>query len=318
EWLGAYDGKTPLTARYQWATYNKDGYTANNNNNQQPQTTTQGWDWNWNQTTTTTTQGWDWNWNQTTTTTTQAWNPPTTTTQGAQNALGIKDFGTPLNSNATMIADFRKGASSEFFASEGWTNGKPFDCWWYKENTSLSNGMLELSIDRERNANDKNPDWDPNYSGAEYRTQHHYGFGYYEVSMQAMKNSGVNSSFFTYTGPSEDNPWDEVDIEILGKDTTKVQLNYYRNGQGGHEFMYDLGFDSSEGFHTYGFDWQPDHITWYVDGKEAHTMYGDMPKTESRIMMNAWPGRTVDEWLGAYDGKTPLTARYQWVTYTKK
>ena len=82
--------------------------------------------------------------------------------------------------------------------------------------------------------------------------------------------------------------------------------------------MYDLGFDASEAFHTYGFDWQADHITWYVDGKPVHTMYGDMPVTESRIMMNTWPGTGVNEWLNAYDGKTPLTARYQWVTYNKQ
>ncbi len=96
------------------------------------------------------------------------------------------------------------------------------------------------------------------YSGAEYRTNEFYGYGYYETSMQAIKNDGVVSSFFTYTGPSDNNPWDEIDIEVLGKDTTKVQFNYYKDGKGGHEFMYDLGFDASEGYHTYGFDWQPD------------------------------------------------------------
>ena len=136
--------------------------------------------------------------------------------------------------------------------------------------------------------------------------------------MQAIKNDGVVSSFFTYTGPSDNNPWDEIDIEILGKDTTKVQLNYYKDGQGGHEFMYDLGFDASEAYHTYGFDWQPDHITWYVDGKAVHTMYGNMPNTPGKIMMNTWPGLHVDEWLKPFNGHTPLTARYQWVTYNKQ
>ena len=34
--------------------------------------------------------------------------------------------------------------------------------------------------------------------------------------MKAIKNDGVVSSLFTYTGPSEDNPWDEIDVEILG------------------------------------------------------------------------------------------------------
>ena len=217
---------------------------------------------------------------------------------------------------ADMYANFRAGEAGDFFASDGWTNGKPFDCWWYGKNAQIKGDHLELVIAENYNGKG-NPDWQPGYSGGEFRTNDFYHYGYYETSMQAIKNDGVVSSFFTYTGPSDNNPWDEIDIEILGKDTTKVQLNYYKDGVGNHEYMYDLGFDASEGYHTYGFDWQPDHITWYVDGKEAHTMWGSMPATPGKIMMNAWPGRTVDEWLKAYNGNKPLTARYQWVTYKK-
>lgn len=223
----------------------------------------------------------------------------------------IKDYGTAMNQNASVIADFRKGETSVFFASDGWTNGSCFDCGWYKQNTSFDGGVLNLTIDKDHSGK-------YNYSGAEYRTADTYHYGYYETSMQAIKNDGVVSSFFTYTGPSEDNPWDEIDIEVLGKDTTKVQFNYYTNGVGNHEYMYDLGFDASEGFHTYGFDWQPDHITWYVDGKEVYTAYNNIPSTSGRIMMNVWPGTGVDDWLKPFNGNTPLTARYQWVTYNKQ
>ena len=216
-----------------------------------------------------------------------------------------------MNANATMVADFSKGETPLFFASDGWTNGSCFDCGWYKQNTSLDGGVLSLTIDKDHSGK-------YNYSGAEYRTSDTYGYGYYETSMQAIKNNGVVSSFFTYTGPSENNPWDEIDVEVLGKDTTKVQFNYYTDSKGNHEFMYDLGFDASEGFHTYGFDWQPDHITWYVDGKAVHTVTENIPSTKGRIMMNTWPGTGVDEWLNHYDGKTPLTARYQWVTYNNQ
>lgn len=223
----------------------------------------------------------------------------------------IKDYGTAMNQNASVIADFRKGETPVFFASDGWTNGSCFDCGWYKQNTSFDGGILNLTIDKDHSGK-------YNYSGAEYRTADTYHYGYYETSMQAIKNDGVVSSFFTYTGPSEDNPWDEIDIEILGKDTTKVQFNYYTNGVGNHEYMYDLGFDASEGFHTYGFDWQPDHITWYVDGKEVYTAYNNIPSTAGRIMMNVWPGIGVNDWLKPFNGNTPLTARYQWVTYNKQ
>jgi beta-glucanase (GH16 family) len=220
-----------------------------------------------------------------------------------------------MNENAQMVADFRKGTTPLFFASDGWTNGSCFDCGWYKQNAQIADGMLTLSIDK---------DWSGkyHYSGGEYRTADHYGYGYYETSMMAIKNDGVVSSFFTYTGESENNPWDEIDIEILGKDTTKVQFNYYTNAQGGHEFLYNLGFDASEGYHTYGFDWQPGYISWYVDGVKVYTAEQNIPSTPGRIMMNTWPGVSdpsnndnVIDWLKAYDGKTPLEAHYQWVTY---
>ena len=32
--------------------------------------------------------------------------------------------------NATMYANFRAGSTKEFIASDGWTNGNPFDCFW--------------------------------------------------------------------------------------------------------------------------------------------------------------------------------------------
>ena len=243
----------------------------------------------------------------TTTTTTTVTEPPNTTTT---TVAGIKDSGTPMNDKATVVADFRKGETSYFFASDGWTNGSCFDCGWYKQNTSFDGGVLNLTIDKDHSGK-------YNYSGAEYRTTDFYHYGYYETSMQAIKNDGVVSSFFTYTGESDNNPWDEIDIEILGKDTTKVQFNYYTNGVGNHEYMCDLGFDASESFHTYGFDWQPDRIAWYVDGKEVYRATNDIPSTAGKIMMNTWPGIGVDDWLKPYDGKTPLTARYQWVTYNK-
>ena len=266
-WLNPYNGNTPLTARYQWVTFNKSDVQ------------------------------------------TPAETQPATESQ-QQTTSGIKDYGTAMNASASTVADFTKGETPVFFASDGWTNGSCFDCWWYKENTSVKDGYLSLTIDKDREGKGM-------YSGAEYRTTDFYSYGYYETSMQAIKNDGVVSSFFTYTGPSDNNPWDEIDIEVLGKDTTKVQFNYYTNGVGNHEYMYDLGFDASEGFHTYGFDWQPDHIAWFVDGKEVYRATSNIPSTAGKIMMNTWPGTGVDEWLKPFNGNTPLTARYQWVTYNK-
>lgn len=200
--------------------------------------------------------------------------------------------------------------SNRFECSDGWTNGSMFNCTWRKANVEFSDGSMKLKIDLDGDGSGAIP-----YSGGEFRTKGFYGYGMYEVVMKPIKNDGVVSSFFTYTGPSDNNPWDEIDIEFLGKDTTKVQFNYFTNGRGSHEYLYELGFDAAEEFHTYGFDWQEDKITWYVDGEAVYTADKNLPSTPSKIMMNTWPGTGVDGWLKAFDGTTPLAAEYKSVSY---
>ena len=208
----------------------------------------------------------------------------------------------------TLNGDFSKGDDSvKWMASNGWSNGNMFNCTWSKNNAKFEDGLLKLSIDK---------DYEGSYTGGEYRTNDFYGYGLYEVSMKPIKNKGVVSSFFTYTGPTDGNPWDEIDIEFLGKDTTKVQFNYFTNGKGNHEKIYDLGFDAAEEFHTYGFRWAKDSIIWYVDGKEVHKADKTIPTTPGKLMMNTWNGIGVDGWLGKYDGTVPLTAEYQWARFT--
>lgn len=207
----------------------------------------------------------------------------------------------------TLLGDFTKGASDKFYASDGWSNGNMFDCTWKKANCKFEDGVMKLTIDQTA-AGEK--------TAAEYRTQGFYGYGLYEVCMKPIKNDGVVSSFFTYTGPSDNNPWDEIDIEFLGKDPTKVQFNYFTDGKGNHEKLYDLGFDASEDFHTYGFEWTETSIKWYVDGVEVHSATESIPSTEGRLMMNVWNGTGVDAWLKPYDGTAPLTAEYKWARFT--
>lgn len=207
----------------------------------------------------------------------------------------------------TLLADFSEGESDAFYAADGWSNDVPFNCVWKRANCKTENGIMKMIIDKTL---------DGSFSGAEYRTKEMYGYGFYEVSMKPIKNDGVVSSFLNYTGPAEGDPWDEVDIEFLGKDTTKVQFNYYTNGAGDHDYLYDLGFDASEDFHTYGYRWTSESITWYVDGEEVYTVTENIPTTPGRIMITAWNGIGVDSWIGAFDGNTPLAAEYQWVRFT--
>lgn len=208
-----------------------------------------------------------------------------------------------------MGEGFDYANTSAWSKSNGWTNGGMFNCTWRSSNVNFSNGLMTLTLNKDTQGGTKP------YAGGEYRSNDTYGYGLYQVNMKPAKNTGIVSSFFTYTGPTDGTPWDEIDIEFLGKDTTKVQFNYYTNGVGNHEYIYNLGFDASKSYHTYAFNWQPTYIAWFVDGKEVYRATNNIPSHPGKIMMNLWPGIGVDSWLNAYDGKTPIYANYDWVAY---
>ncbi len=222
---------------------------------------------------------------------------------------------TPLPPCEPISVNFKDGNSnaSTMEIANGWSNGGQFNVTWRKSNCTFIDDKMQLVISEDTAANGGSIP----YAGAEYRTRKFYGYGRYEVSMKPIKNDGVVSSFFTYTGPTDKNPWDEIDIEFLGKDTTIVQFNYFTKGRGNHEYIHELGFDASEDFHTYAFEWYEDKIVWFVDGEEVYTATNNIPTTRGKIMMNAWCGKGVDAWLKAFDpSNMPLTAEYEWFSYT--
>jgi endo-1,3-1,4-beta-glycanase ExoK len=113
-----------------------------------------------------------------------------------------------------------------------------------------------------------------------------YGYGRYETIMRPAKGSGLVSAFFTYTGPYFGKPHDEIDIEFVGKDTSIVELNYFHKGKTGSSARIKLPFDASEQDHLYAFDWKPEGISWYVDGKLIYqTPVNDphLPKNAGRL-----------------------------------
>ena len=223
--------------------------------------------------------------------------------EGTGNIPPDQPLETRFTADADKIAVFANGSPEGFWARNDRGNGPPFNCSFARSNALVANGLLTLSLTEN----------DGKFVGAEYRTAQKFSYGYYSVSMKAAKCPGVISSFFTYTNW----PWDEIDIEFLGDDTTRVQFNYYTNGKGGHEYIYDLGFDASEDFHEYGFDWQPNSITWYVDGKPVYRATESIPSSAGHIMMNLWNvADTNASWAGKFDASLlPVTAQYQWIGY---
>ena len=246
---------------------------------------------------------------------------------------------------AQKLIDFANGANEDvLFASDGWSNGDVFNVVWKGSNVHYENGIMWLGITEEKaTAWLDDAEVEFNYTAGEARTQNYYHYGDYVVSMKPSANPGTASTFFTCTGPYDtkiivdengqsvtvNNPHDEIDIEFLGDDTTHVQFNFFVNGVGGNEYMYDLGFDASEEFHEYGFRWAPDSITWFVDGEPVYKVTTDksatagnnlrivdaLPSTAGRILTNYWCGNERAEgWMGKYEGEVKdHGTEYQWI-----
>ncbi len=220
--------------------------------------------------------------------------------------LGVGNFISEAaqNDNGTFYSDF---SSLSGFAKAYWerqaTNEKETSFGFRPANVRLEDNKLVLTIKN----NGKT------LTAGEVYTSKRLGFGLYQVNMKPVKNSGVVSAFFNYY--NDNGKGTEIDIEFLGNDTTKVQFNYYTDGIGGHEYLYDLGFDASEEFHTYSFYWASDRIIWYVDGIQAYEATSNIPTMDAYMDINAWPGGNTD-WVGVYDGTSPLDVYYDWVSYT--
>ncbi|MBL4632759.1 MAG: family 16 glycosylhydrolase [Kofleriaceae bacterium] len=151
-----------------------------------------------------------------------------------------------------------------------------------------------------------------------------FTYGRFEAELKAAKGSGLITAFFLYRF----DPWQEIDVEILGKDTSKILLNVFFNpGEPGDLYNYglrgtpvviDLGFDASLDFHRYAIEWEPDEIRWFVDDRLIHVRHDGgptpIPHLPMRFHVNLWPCCST-ELAGPFDtAALPLSADFQSIT----
>lgn len=142
------------------------------------------------------------------------------------------------------------------------------------------------------------------YTSASISSRNGFLYGRFEAEIRPAKISGIITGVFLH----RNSPRQEIDIEFLGKDTTKMLLNvYYNPGSAGARFEYgyrgtpvliDLGFDASEDFHRYRVDWSPTAIQWFVDDQLIHKRFNweptPIPHLPMQFHVNLWPSRSVE------------------------
>src|SRR5512143_28123 len=155
------------------------------------------------------------------------------------------------------------------------------------------------------------------YRGAEYRTIATITYGRFEVRMRSAQVQGMLASFFTYFDGA--NPWNEIDIETLGRYSNETQFTTIVPTQNDtHPYRQPLAFNPHAAFHVYAFEWTPDYVAWQVDGVEMYRQtgahIGQLVKPQ-KIMMNIWQPAYVD-WVGTFNpANLPVYAYYDWVKY---
>lgn len=156
------------------------------------------------------------------------------------------------------------------------------------------------------------------FIGASVRRHDPSHYGRYEVALQAARGEGLIVGFFTYTGPHYGTTHDEIDIEFLGQDTTKLHAAWFVDGALREKFI-DLGFDAADRVHSYAFEWAPDAIRWYADQQlifQHHVTDGPVPSLPGRLFANIWAAdRSIASWSGLADSDLSTTARIKCMAF---
>lgn len=228
-------------------------------------------------------------------------------------ACAEKKPAAPPRGGPSFVDRFDRIDPKRWYVSDGWTNGGHQGCTWSRERIASVNGRLLLSLAPAAHATGGKT------TCAEIRTHAALGYGTYEARLRVATGSGLNSAMFTYSGKPLTSVHDEIDFEFLGKDASKVQLNYFVTGRGGHEAFPDLAFDASARFANYAFEWLPGSIRWYVDGRLVREAKGGMPETPGQFFFSLWNGTGQSEaWLGPYRSSPgPVFVEIDWAAFTR-
>jgi hypothetical protein len=186
-------------------------------------------------------------------------------------------------------------------------------------NVEFKNGATVLNLKEEAVGG-------KNYSaGSAATVSDQFLYGRFEVELKPAKSSGVLTAFFLYRF----DPWQEIDLEFLGKDTTKLLINVFYNpgdtgalynyGYRGTPVLVDLGFDAASAFHRYAVEWDPKELRWFVDGKLVHVRPAGkptpIPHLPMRVHINVWP--ICSEELAGPLGSLPVQAEIKEVVISR-
>ena len=160
------------------------------------------------------------------------------------------------------------------------------------------------------------------FYGAELTGKEQFLYGRFEARMKMAAVSGsVSSMFLNYdlSWKKGTEPWNEIDIEILGKNPAKWQSNILTREPDpsiadltASEKIHDFAFDATNEFHLYAIIWTPEYIAWEIDsvevrrdtlgmsrGKHADADQVKFMTEKQSLRFNLWVSNTPS-WTGKF------------------
>ena len=135
-----------------------------------------------------------------------------------------------------------------------------------------------------------------------------FTYGYVESRSKMAGGQGMWNAMWMLPADYNDNY--ELDIfENLGR-APNTDQSFYHYGPVLADGSFTPSNDLTANWHTYGMDWEPDHITWYLDGVAVHKFASPAAiiNRPMYLLMNLDVG---GDWAGLVDATSPAQSTWQ-------
>lgn len=211
--------------------------------------------------------------------------------------------------------------TSKWGYNYSWGHSHNHAAWCVPENVTVADGILTLKGENAKHPDSEgkqgtfnNKKYDIVYTSGAINTHHKYNFdyGYFEARLKMPAGKGMWPAWWML----RDGWPPEIDmLEILCSRPNELHVNFHYgpswNEHYSHEQVLDVGFDASEQFHTYGFEWTPKYMRYYVDGVQVGHDFTNKSAIKEARGMYMILNLAIDGWDGAPDKATQWPALFQ-------
>jgi beta-glucanase (GH16 family) len=173
--------------------------------------------------------------------------------------------------------DERRWVTCYWWDRDGCTNAGNEELQWYLPgNVAVADGTLRLTARRDQVEGGDGEGYE--YTSGLVSTGRSvddtdipagfaFTYGYAEIRARVPAGTGLWPAFWLLPVDHQSRP--EIDVvELLGDETDVLRMHFHFRDDGERRSVgtdRDVA-DLAGGWHTYGLDWSPDHLVWYLDG----------------------------------------------------